>query len=489
MNGTNPGGDDPLALTELNEPGSGGESFATLPDTSISDVSQRHPDEDRAKLGLLLEKLERIPIPEVPEPSPFIENDWLPLGWEWREGENGIVLPVGPPRDPNEPLTEIIRFLDHANGTINGRPIRPGTIAEIDSQTANRLFAYRPMGLTLDQWPAKVEYASQDDLDRYEAVMREVDQNEEATANDPLSQKLGMVSAETPKLIVRFIRHGMASDKRVCGVGEVWPVEKELAVRHLLEKEPVVELATPEELRRDRNMIGHIEEQSKSQVEATRTHRFKNGPPHSVPKALVVQFLTPGRFAIHMAQGIVYEKRAEGCETLPCAAGEIWEIEQDYAYQLLRGKSPIGTLATDAEWDACRAKLTGEPTAVEPVEQGQTNKGGKTVKPKKSTANGDARAKLIGALTTHHQYSNGSCGDYQPIGINALARQAEVAPSTALAFFRKQFKSHKNYQRGCKVKSTLISVLKLLNDEFTPDMLIQRAAPESDRKQPDTDED
>ena len=133
----------------------------------------------------------------------------------------------------------------------------------------------------------------------------------------------------------------------------------------------------------------------------------------------------------------------------------------------------------------------GESAASEPAEQVKkgTGTGGKTVKPKKSTAKGEARAKLISALTSHHQYSNGGCGEYQPISVNELSRQAKVAPSTASAFFTKQFQGHKKYQRGCEGKSTLITALKLLNDEFTPGMLVQGAAMKSDRKPLDTDGD
>jgi hypothetical protein len=48
-------------------------------------------------------------------------------------------------------------------------------------------------------------------------------------------------------------------------------------------------------------------------------------------------------------------------------------------------------------------------------EKGQKN-------PKKSTCNGEARLKMVAALTQHHQYENGSCGCLEPIGVNDLAR-------------------------------------------------------------------
>ncbi len=478
MPGTNPGGDDPRAPTELNVQGSTDEPSQAPQTPPISEAEQSQRNDDRINqrrllLSRLKEESERSPLPEDPEPSPFIENDWLPPGWEWREGASGIVLPIAPPPDPNEPATVIIRFLDHAKGTINGRPVCPGTVAEIDSQTAKRLFAYRPMGLPSEMWPAKVEYATPDDLSRYETVMLDADKNEEATAKDPLSQQLGMVPLDTPKLIVRFIQGGWASDKRSCGIGEVWPVEKELAVRHLLEKKPVVELATPEDLKRDRDTIDHSESQSKSQVDARRKRRFKKGIPHSGPSTLIVRFLTPGRFSIHMNQGVIYEHRSEGCETLPCAAGEIWEVTQDFAYRMLRGKSPACVLATDAEWEAYRAKLIGEPVSVEPAKQVLTGKDRKTPKTKKNSDDTGSRTKFIAILSKHHRYSEDNGLWLEPIESSELVRQSGFAKSTVSEFFKKEFGSPAQYQRDCRESSSLKLALQALRGEISPRKLRQ----------------
>jgi hypothetical protein len=43
---------------------------------------------------------------------------------------------------------------------------------------------------------------------------------------------------------------------------------------------------------------------------------------------------------------------------------------------------------------------------------------------------GEAEAKLIAALTKHHQYADGSCLNLEPVGNNELARIAEVSEST-----------------------------------------------------------
>src|SRR5262249_18636328 len=44
--------------------------------------------------------------------------------------------------------------------------------------------------------------------------------------------------------------------------------------------------------------------------------------------------------------------------------------------------------------------------------------------PKRSTDKGEARDKIVAALTKHHKYNNGSVENREPIGCNELARQA-----------------------------------------------------------------
>ena len=246
------------------------------------------------------------------------------------------------PRDPGPVQTTIVRFLDYHDEIINGRPVRPGTIAEIDLYTAERRFGYRPFGFQKDG--AQVEPATVDQLRAYESLMQEVDENQDVTANDPLSQQLGMVSPETPKLIVRFIRCGMASEDRECGVGEVWPVETEFAVRHLLEKQPVVELASPEELRRDRDLVHRTREIKKRWDQL------------DIPND------QSRRFAVR------YLKRGTHSKGHTCEPGEVCGVHEYHAYRLCRGRSPVCELATEAEIKAYRNRLieTSEPVEVTP---------------------------------------------------------------------------------------------------------------------------
>jgi hypothetical protein len=78
-------------------------------------------------------------------------------------------------------------------------------------------------------------------------------------------------------------------------------------------------------------------------------------------------------------------------------------------------------------------------------------------------------------LTKHHEYAADCCLNQEPIGNNDLARCAHVDPSTASAFFTKQFKGHSRYRAMCRDGSTLATALKLLNDEFSPHHLYGRS--------------
>jgi hypothetical protein len=109
--------------------------------------------------------------------------------------------------------------------------------------------------------------------------------------------------------------------------------------------------------------------------------------------------------------------------------------------------------------------------AVERAGEGAAPRSGGTdseAKGKRSTEQGEARAKLIAALTKHHQYYNGSCGNLAPIGNNDLARKAGVAKRSASAFFAKEFHGHSKYRATCHNSARLAASLKMLNGEFRP---------------------
>jgi hypothetical protein len=96
--------------------------------------------------------------------------------------------------------------------------------------------------------------------------------------------------------------------------------------------------------------------------------------------------------------------------------------------------------------------------------------------PKRSTERGEGRAKLIAALTKHHQYADGGCLNPEPIGNNELAKAAGVSPSTASVFFDKEFKGHTNYKALCRDTRNLVAALRLLNGEFAPHLLLGDSA-------------
>jgi hypothetical protein len=108
------------------------------------------------------------------------------------------------------------------------------------------------------------------------------------------------------------------------------------------------------------------------------------------------------------------------------------------------------------------------------------NSAGRT--PKRSTERGEGRAKLIAALTKHHQYADGGCLNLEPIGNNELAKAAGVSASTASTFFNDNFEGHTKYKVLCRDSSRLVAALKLLNNEFAPhDLYGRRPAGEDDR--------
>jgi hypothetical protein len=100
--------------------------------------------------------------------------------------------------------------------------------------------------------------------------------------------------------------------------------------------------------------------------------------------------------------------------------------------------------------------------------------------PKRSTERGEARTKLIAALTQHHQYNEGGCLNQEPVGVNELARAAEVAPSTASVFFDREFRGHDKYKALSRDVSRLAAALKLLNGEYAPHDLYGRRPPSDD---------
>ena len=104
------------------------------------------------------------------------------------------------------------------------------------------------------------------------------------------------------------------------------------------------------------------------------------------------------------------------------------------------------------------------------VEEPKPKKG---VGKKRSTTGGDAKVKLIAALSLHHKYElNGicfSCLNHDPIGNNELAKLARVDKSTASLFFKNSFggKGYSRYRQYCRL-DRMPFILARLRGELPP---------------------
>jgi hypothetical protein len=124
----------------------------------------------------------------------------------------------------------------------------------------------------------------------------------------------------------------------------------------------------------------------------------------------------------------------------------------------------------------------GDSVKVNEPGPSDTEPSGTGKRPKKSTERGDGRVKIIAALTAHHRFAADGVLNLEPINNNELARRAGVSPSTASAFFNKEFQGHGKYKALCKDASGLTGVLKLLNGDYSPHHLYgRRPVGENDR--------
>jgi hypothetical protein len=87
---------------------------------------------------------------------------------------------------------------------------------------------------------------------------------------------------------------------------------------------------------------------------------------------------------------------------------------------------------------------------------------------KRSTGKGEARVKLIAALTKHHEYEDGSCLITDFVGSNDLADLAGVSKGSAHNFFKWAFGGHKKYKVYCRDVASLSFQLKRIRDELSP---------------------
>jgi hypothetical protein len=102
--------------------------------------------------------------------------------------------------------------------------------------------------------------------------------------------------------------------------------------------------------------------------------------------------------------------------------------------------------------------------------------GKKVVRPKRSTEKCETqtKTKIVSFLVTHHQYYNGSCGNFVPVGVRELERKAVVSRGSVSKFFKAQFGSHKKYKLACCDRGKLGHSLRILNGDLTPSILFNR---------------
>jgi hypothetical protein len=76
----------------------------------------------------------------------------------------------------------------------------------------------------------------------------------------------------------------------------------------------------------------------------------------------------------------------------------------------------------------------------------------------------------------------------EPVGNNELAKAAGVAGSTASAFFKRRFGGIAGYRAACRDPGRLVAALKLLNNEYTPQLLTCRLPRGEDNRGDEADE-
>ena len=142
------------------------------------------------------------------------------------------------------------------------------------------------------------------------------------------------------------------------------------------------------------------------------------------------------------------------------AQEELWRI-RDWVEEV----APEGNASTGEDSNHDRSD---QPTQI--TEDGNSSH-------KRSTEKNEARIKIISGLTKHHGYQNGSCSNSEPVVGNQLARDVEVSNGSVSNFFKKEFGGHSKYRAVCHHSQKLVGALKLLNNEYTPNILFGRNPP------------
>ncbi len=129
------------------------------------------------------------------------------------------------------------------------------------------------------------------------------------------------------------------------------------------------------------------------------------------------------------------------------------------------------------------------PGQVEGGDGGSKRPGKESSRPSQNTRRGGADLKLLAELNKHHAFKDGGCLNFTPIGLNELARRADVPQSSAVNFFNRHFGKETGESRGrkkikkggyaryeesctCGEKGTFITVMKIINGEMEPSVFL-----------------
>ena len=147
----------------------------------------------------------------------------------------------------------------------------------------------------------------------------------------------------------------------------------------------------------------------------------------------------------------------------------VYEIARD------SDRSPATPEFSEAlnEWNASHEALVPYSHALASAANAATTPTTMPKKVKRSTKQiiKPSEVQIIGALTTHHKYSDGSCLNQEPIGNNVMARGLKINQGTTSAFFKKNFGGHAKYVRQCGDITKLVTAIRLLNNDITPAIL------------------
>jgi hypothetical protein len=184
------------------------------------------------------------------------------------------------------------------------------------------------------------------------------------------------------------------------------------------------------------------------------------------------------------------------CDPLGLAPGQWmvrlvkWARESRYAHHATEERAgEIRAALSDMVADVMNVRDVAKRPETAPAMEATAIKppAGKGRKPKRSTTNGDAKAKIIAGLSAWHKYDNGSCGNPEPVVLNVFSKKIDVAPASVSDFFRVHFDGHAKYKATCTRDLTRIALwLTGLNQDFTAVKLYGAIPPgESERRADD----